>query len=222
MACMLLVFSFMWYRFKQKTEKLITRQEEDQRFINQIIKTFAKCIDLRDSQNRGHSFRVAEYTRLIAEELAPLKGFSPRVINEYYNIALLHDIGKLSIPDSILNKPSRLSDEEFELMKSHAMEGEKILQEVNIVKNLAVGAGYHHERMDGKGYPRGISGDEIPEVARIIAVADAFDSMYSTRPYRKRMPLDVVLEELRSNRGTQLDEEAVDALLSLAERGVIK
>ena len=102
-------------------------------------------------------------------------------------------------------------------MKTHAAAGRKILSNVNIVKNLAVGAGYHHERMDGKGYPRGLKGDEIPEVARIIAVADTFDAMYSTRPYRKQMLLEDVLAEIKRIRGTQLEEEVVDALLALAE-----
>ena len=107
-------------------------------------------------------------------------------------------------------------------MKSHAAEGENLLKDVTIVKDLAVGAGSHHERIDGRGYPRGLKGDEIPEVARIIAVADTFDAMYSTRPYRKQLDINLVLEEIKRIKGTQLEEDVVDALLELCEEGVIE
>jgi len=207
----------MWRHFQKQTAVLLAKQEADKKFIHQIMHTFAKCIDMRDAQNRGHSFRVAYYTRLLTTKLAEKRGYTREQIDEYYNIALLHDIGKLSIPDAILNKPERLNDEEYVVMKSHAPNGESILMEVNIVQNLAVGAGCHHERMDGRGYPRGLKGNDIPEVARIIAVADAFDAMYSTRPYRKQMLITDVLDEIRRIRGTQLDPEVVDALMTLYE-----
>lgn len=207
----------IWNHFKKRNEALLEKQKQDQEFINQIMHTFAKCIDMRDSQNRGHSFRVAYYTRLLAEKLREKRGYTDEQINEFYNIALLHDIGKLSIPDDILNKPSRLNDEEFVIMKSHAANGRKILSNVKIVKNLADGAGCHHERIDGNGYPRGLKGEEIPEVARIIAVADTFDAMYSTRPYRKQMLLSDVLAEIKRIKGTQLEDDVVDALFELSE-----
>lgn len=207
----------IWNHFKKRNEALLAKQKEDQEFINQIMHTFAKCIDMRDSQNRGHSFRVAYYTRMLAEKLREKRGYTDEQINEFYNIALLHDIGKLSIPDAILNKPERLNDDEFVIMKSHAANGRKILSNVKIVENLAVGAGCHHERIDGKGYPNGLKGDEIPEVARIIAVADTFDAMYSTRPYRKQMLLSDVLAEIKRIKGTQLEDDVVDALFELAD-----
>ena len=125
----------IWNHFKKRNEALIEKQKEDQEFINQIMHTFAKCIDMRDSQNRGHSFRVAYYTKMLAEKLSETRGYTEEDINEFHNIALLHDIGKLSIPDSILNKPERLDDTEFKIMKSHAAAGRKILSNVNIVKN---------------------------------------------------------------------------------------
>lgn len=203
--------------FRKKNEELLTKQEEDRQFINQIMHTFARCIDLRDTQNKGHSFRVAHYTRMICEKLAPKRGYTQEHIDQFYHSALVHDIGKLSIPDRILNKTSRLDDEEFETMKTHAAAGEELLKGVRVVKDLAVGAGYHHEHLDGKGYPRHLSGEEIPEVARIIAVADTFDAMFSTRPYRKQMPLEDVLNEIKRVRGTQLEADVVDALLELAE-----
>ena len=207
----------IWGYFNKRNEALLEKQEEDRLFISEIMHTFAKCIDMRDSQNRGHSFRVAYYTKMLAEKLRESRGYTDEQIEEFHNIALLHDIGKLSIPDKILNKPSRLDDDEFVIMKSHAEAGGKILSGVKIVKDLAVGASCHHERIDGKGYPKGLKGDEIPEVARIIAVADTFDAMYSTRPYRKQMLLSDVLAEISRIKGTQLEEEVVDALMALAE-----
>ncbi|MCR5094994.1 MAG: HD domain-containing protein [Lachnospiraceae bacterium] len=215
------ISTFIFRHFQKRTEALLAKQKENKEFIDEIIHTFARCIDMRDSQNRGHSFRVAYYTKMLAEKLAVRRGYTAEQIDEFHNIALLHDIGKLSIPDRILNKPERLDDEEYVVMKSHAAKGYEILKDVRIVKDLAVGAGCHHERMDGKGYPNGLQGEEIPEVARIIAVADTFDAMYSTRPYRKQLDLQVVLEEIRRIRGTQLDEEVVDALMELAEENML-
>ena len=220
-ALVALIALLMYLHFSRRTAALIAKREEDQRFIDQIIRTFAKCIDMRDTQNRGHSFRVAYYTRLLTEKLAEKRGYTAEQIAQFRNVALLHDIGKLSIPDRILNKPERLDDDEFVIMKSHAEKGEEILKDVDIVKDLSVGAGCHHERMDGKGYPKGLKGEEIPEVARIIAVADTFDAMYSTRPYRKQMLLSDVLDEIRRIKGTQLEPEVVDCLLELAEDGML-
>ena len=208
----------MWRMFSNRQQALILKQQEDKKFIDQIMHTFAKSIDLRDQQNQGHSFRVAYYTRLLAEELAEKRGYTQEQIDEFYHIALMHDIGKLSIPDRILNKPERLNDEEYQIMKTHAVNGAHMLKNVTIVKNLSVGAGCHHERMDGKGYPNGLKGEEIPEVARMIAVADTFDAMYSTRPYRKQLDIKVVLDEIKRIRGTQLEDDVVDALFSLAEK----
>ena len=209
----------MWQIFRKKTAALVAQQEEDRQFITQIMHTFANCVDMRDQQNQGHSFRVAYYTRLLAQKLAWKRGYTEDIVHEYYNIALLHDIGKLSIPDAILNKPGRLDDEEFLIMKSHAAKGEELLKNVTVVKDLAVGAGCHHERIDGKGYPRGLKGDDIPDVAKVIAVADTFDAMYSTRPYRKQMLLSDVIAELKRISGQQLDEEVVSAMVELYNEG---
>ncbi len=211
------IISFaMWRHFDKSTKLLLEKQEEDRKFIEQIMHTFAKCVDLRDTQNQGHSFRVAYYTRMLAEKLAQKRGYSKEQIDEFYHIALMHDIGKINIPDKILNKTERLDDEEYQIMKSHTSKGEELLKGVDIVPNLAFGAGYHHERLDGKGYPRGLHGNEIPEAARLIAVADTFDAMYSTRPYRKQMLLTDVMDELKRVAGTQLEAEVVEALVELA------
>ncbi|MBQ8947146.1 MAG: HD domain-containing protein [Lachnospiraceae bacterium] len=207
----------IWKYFQKRTQALLKKQEEDKAFIDQIMHTFAKCVDLRDTENQGHSFRVAYYSRMLAEKLSAKRGYTEEQINAIYHIALVHDIGKINIPDAILNKGAALNDEEFEIMKTHAEVGEKLLEDVNIGPDLAVGAGYHHERLDGRGYPYGLKGQEIPEVARLIAVADTFDAMYSTRPYRKQMRLSDVIEELKRVRDTQLEGEVVDALVELAD-----
>lgn len=201
--------------YRQKTRRLLRKQAEHKQLINEMSSVFASCIDMKDPYTNGHSHRVAKYTAMLAERLGKTK----EETEEMYNIALLHDIGKISIPDEVLHKPERLTDEEFEIMKTHSARGYEILKEVKIDPNLAIGAGYHHERVDGKGYPRGVSGDEIPEVAQIIAVADTFDAMYSTRPYRKKLPLETVAAEIQRISGTQLNPKIVDAFMQLVGEG---
>lgn len=204
----------IWLYFRRRLRKLEKKQEADRKLIGQLSKTFAKCIDIKDTYTNGHSFRVAKYTKWIAEKM----GLSETRVEQFYNIALLHDIGKIGIPDKILNKPERLDDEEYVIMKSHAKKGYEILSDFKEIEpELAYGAGYHHERFDGKGYPNGVSGDEIPQVAQIIAVADTFDAMYSTRPYRKKLPLETVVNEIKSIAGTQLNPEIVEVFLQLYE-----
>ena len=203
--------------FRRKTAALLREQEEKQVYIDQISHAFAKCIDLKDTYTRGHSFRVATFSRLLAEKM----GYTESEVHDVYNIALLHDIGKISIPDEILGKPGKPTDEEYEILKQHAKKGYEILKDISIAPNLAIGAGFHHERLDGKGYPNGVTEQDIPIVAQIIAVADTFDAMYSTRPYRKQLPLDVVIEELKRVSGTQLNAEIVTYLSELVEEGKI-
>ena len=207
----------IWLSFRGRLRRAEKKAEENRKRISQLSRTFAKCIDIKDTYTNGHSFRVAKYTKWIAEKL----GYSETRVEEFYNIALLHDIGKIGIPDAILNKPERLNDEEFEIMKSHAEKGYEILSDFREIEpELAYGAGFHHERFDGKGYPNGVGGDGIPDVAKIIAVADTFDAMYSTRPYRKKLPLETVVNEIKSISGTQLDPHVVEAFMELYEQGV--
>ena len=200
---------------KRKTAAMQRKQEEQRSYINEITKVISECVDMKDAYTNGHSARVAKYTVMLARHL----GKTEEETENLYNIALLHDIGKISIPDNILNKPERLTDEEYEIMKSHSQRGYDILKEITIAPELAIGAGYHHERLDGTGYPRGLKGDEIPEFAQIIAVADTFDAMYSTRPYRTRMPLSKVADEIRRVSGTQLNPDVVNAFLELVDEG---
>ena len=193
------------------------KRKEDGLFINQIIHAFAKSIDIKDKYTNGHSIRVAMYARMIAKKA----GFPEKAAEAIYNIGLLHDIGKITVPDEILNKKGRLDDEEFSVIKKHTSNGSEILKEIAIAPELAIGAQYHHERIDGGGYPQGKTGDEIPEIAQIIAVADTFDAMFSTRPYRKKMPLDKVVAELNRCAGTQLSVKYVSVLLQLIQEGAI-
>lgn len=193
------------------------KRKEDGLFINQIIHAFAKSIDIKDKYTNGHSIRVAMYAKMIAKKA----GFPEKAAEAVYNIGLLHDIGKITVPDEILNKNGRLDDEEFSVIKKHTSNGSEILKEIAIAPELAIGAQYHHERIDGGGYPQGKTGDEIPEIAQIIAVADTFDAMFSTRPYRKKMPLDKVVAELKRCAGTQLSAEYVSVLLQLIQEGTI-
>ncbi len=210
-----LIFGLVLLYFRRKTAALIRKQEETREMVNEMIKVFSGCIDMKDAYTNGHSARVAKYTAMMAERM----GKTPEEVHEIYNIALLHDIGKIGIPDSILNKPGKLDDDEFAVMKSHAQSGYDILRQIKIDQNLAQGAGFHHEKYNGTGYPSGLKGDDIPEIARIIAVADAFDAMYSTRPYRKKMPLDAVAAEIERCSGTQFSPDVVKVFLQLVAEG---
>ena len=200
---------------KIKTQTLMKKQAQNRRFIREMIEAIAKTIDMKDRYTKGHSVRVAKYTAMLAKEL----GYDEEDVEKYYNIALLHDIGKIGIKPEVLNKEGKLTDEEFTIIKSHSTQGYNVLKDINSVPELAVGAYCHHERPDGKGYPRGFKGDEIPRVAQIIAVADTFDAMYSDRPYRKRMNFDKVVSIITEVSGTQLTADVVDAFLRLVEKG---
>jgi energy-coupling factor transport system substrate-specific component len=154
---------------------------------------------------------------MIAKEL----GKSDEECEILRKTALLHDIGKIGIPDSVLNKPGKLTDEEYEIMKSHVVKGANILKDFTIIDHVWEGALYHHERYDGKGYTSGLKGEEIPLNARIIGIADAFDAMTANRVYRKKLSFEVVLEELKKGKGTQFDPGLVDILLNLIASGKI-
>ena len=213
LVCMLVV-----QYVKRKTQKLIAKEEEQKTFIREMIEAFAKTIDMKDRYTNGHSTRVAEYTVMLAKEL----GFDEEEVEKYHNIALLHDIGKIGIPAAVLNKQGQLTDDEFKIIKSHASLGARVLKDISIMPELSIGAAAHHERPDGKGYPNGLKGDEIPRVAQIIAVADTFDAMYSDRPYRKRMNFEKVVGIIRDAAGTQLAADVVDAFLRLVDKGFFR
>ena len=199
----------------EEIENLKKQQQRDKELLREIIEAFAKVIDMKDSYTKGHSSRVAKYTEMLAREL----GYDEDTIEQYYNIALMHDVGKISIPDQVLNKPGKLTDEEYGIIKSHTVHGYEALKSISLMPEIGTGAEFHHERPDGKGYPQGLNGEEIPRVAQIIAVADTFDAMYSDRPYRKRMNYEKAVSIIKDAAGTQLTSDVVDAFLRLAERG---
>ena len=158
-------------------------------------------MNAKDKYTKGHSVRVSLYSTEIARRL----GWSESEVTNIQYIALLHDIGKIGIPDTILNKPARLTDEEYSIIQKHTVIGSKILADVTMIKGVVDGAAYHHERYDGGGYIKGLKGEEIPLVARIIGIADAFDAMTSNRAYRNKLDKSFVIDELRKCSGSQFD-----------------
>ena len=190
----------------------------DQKIILQSMKTFTNFIDAKDKYTRGHSIRVAFYTKKLAEKM----GFDDEELYRIYYIALLHDVGKINIPDAILNKPGALTKEEMDVIKTHTTNGALILKDFSSLPNIIEGAKYHHERYDGKGYPEGIKGEDIPLVARIIGVADAFDAMNSDRCYRKAFPIEKIVAELEEGSGKQFDPEIVKVMLELIKNDAFK
>lgn len=181
-----------------------------------VVQTLADAIDAKDSYTKGHSGRVAEYSR----EIAKRYGYSPERQEEIYMMGLLHDVGKIGVPDAVINKPGKLNDEEFALIKAHPVRGARILQNIEEMPQLATGARWHHERFEGRGYPDGLAGEEIPEEARIIAVADAYDAMTSNRSYRGVIPQDVVKSELEKGSGTQFDPRFAQIMLEIINEDV--
>lgn len=194
---------------QQKREK-----EHDRIMVEQTMKLIINTIENKDPSTKGHSIRVAEYSRLLANKL----GYDEDECQLIYYIGLLHDCGKINIPDRILKFPGKLSQEDYEIMKKHTTYGAEILKDFTSITGIDVGAKYHHERFDGKGYPSGISEYEIPEVARIIGVADAFDAMNSQRCYRDKLPKEVIISELDKNRNKQFDSKIVDCLMELIDK----
>ncbi len=193
------------------TKEIIKEHERNERLSLQIVQTLAGTIDAKDRYTRGHSGRVADYSR----EIAKRAGYSERAQEEIYMMGLLHDVGKIGIPDTVINKTSRLSDEEYDLIKTHPGVGFEILKSITEMPKLSIGARWHHERYDGKGYPDKLSGKNIPEEARIIAVADAYDAMSSRRSYHEVFTQQYICGELEKGKGSQFDPFFADIMLSI-------
>ncbi|MBP3771208.1 MAG: HD domain-containing protein [Treponema sp.] len=200
---------------KQKREIEAIRQQV--RMGNETIFAIANAVEARDKSTGRHSFRVSEYAVMIAREL----GFDENELEQIRRTGLLHDIGKIGVPDSILNKPARLTDEEYEVMKTHTSIGGDILKDFTLIPHVDEGAKFHHERYDGSGYPNGLKGEEIPLNARIIGIADAFDAMTANRVYRKALNIDFVKAELKRCAGSQFDPTLVEIMLELIESGEV-
>ena len=191
-------------QFQQdKVEQLTKQKEESRRLFEQTAQALVTAIDAKDVYSHGHSMRVAEYSRRIAEEM----GKSEEECRKTYYAGLLHDVGKIGISDAIITKKGKLTTEEYEEIKKHPVLSNQILASIRDYPYISIGAHYHHERYDGKGYPDGLKGEDIPEIARIISVADAYDAMSSNRSYRKAIPQQIIREEIVAGAGTQFDPE---------------
>ncbi|MBQ0001117.1 MAG: substrate-binding domain-containing protein [Clostridiales bacterium] len=212
------------YKSKIKINQLHEREIESLKELNTVAKNqflqtvlaLATAVDAKDKYTHGHSRRVAEYSRKIAE----ITGKSAETCESVYFAALLHDIGKIGVSDAILTKEGRLTDAEFSAIKQHPVIGDNILAEISSTPYLSMGAHYHHERYDGKGYPSGLKGTDIPEIARIIAVADAYDAMTSNRSYRTPLAQQKVREELVRNIGRQFDPEFAITMIHILDKDV--
>jgi putative nucleotidyltransferase with HDIG domain len=177
------------------------------------VRGFALAVEAKDQYTHGHSENVMKYTVVLARQM----GLSPQDVEQVKYAGLLHDIGKIGVSESILNKPGRLTDEEFEEIRKHPELGARIISDVPFLKSLVPLVRHHHEFYNGGGYPDGIDGENIPFGARVLSVADAFEAMTSDRPYRKSLPRTVATDILRKESGTQFDPLVVDAFLAMLE-----
>jgi len=212
----LFVISFLVIRYK--TRQSLKRQMEYKSITLESLQAIGRTIDAKDEYTNGHSIRVSYYSRLIAENM----GMEQDEVENIYYIALLHDIGKIAIPDSILNKPGRLTEEEFKVMKSHTTRGAEILKGISTIPQIIEGAKSHHEKYDGSGYPEGLKGENIPLVARIICCADCFDAMASKRVYKEPFSLEVIIGEFERCSGTQFDPQIAKIVIGMISSGKLK
>lgn len=194
------------FEVKKQTEKI-------HKLTVQIMLALSDTVDAKDHYTRGHSIRVAKYSKEIARKL----GRSEQFQEDLYFMGLLHDIGKIGVAGNIIRKDSRLTDEEYKDIKEHTITGYNILKKISALPGLAIGARWHHEHFDGSGYPDGLKGTQIPEEARIIAIADAYDAMTSKRSYSQIRPQAEVRAEILRCRGTHFDPEITDVLLELID-----
>ena len=202
-------------KVRERTRQIAEKNDELRTGYVQTVRALAEAIDAKDAYTRGHSERVGVYASRIARQL----GLRPDEIERVYISGILHDIGKIGIPDAIITKPARLTPEEYEEIKKHPEIGARILEPVQFLANVVPCVRHHHEWFDGsaRGYPHQLRGDQIPAPSRIILVADTLEAMTSNRPYRDGLPLDVVVRELHKYSGSQFDPTVVDALMRLLE-----
>lgn len=206
----------------QRMREIEGLYEREKRLFRSTTRALANAVDAKDRYTHGHVERVTHYCGQVWAELREMGYKAAPDFEEFLYIgALLHDIGKIGTPDHILNKKGPLTDQEFEIMKGHAMDGAKILEPIAELRDAALAIKYHQERWDGKGYPEGLRGEQIPLVARIVTVADAFDAMVTDRPYRPRMLHNVAVSEMRRCAGSQFDPKVVEAFLRAYNKGKI-
>ncbi len=213
-SCMAGCLCFMMHKIRQ----LEAQKRGYQSIVNQSLETFAHAIDAKDRDTNGHSIRVAVYSREIARRM----GLTEEEQEQIYYMGMLHDIGKIGIPDSILKKPGKLTEEEMEVIRSHPAIGGEILKDFTAVGGISAGARYHHERFDGTGYNEGLKGREIPLFARIICVADCYDTMSSRRVYKEHRDEEYILNEFKECSGKQFDPDIVPYMIDMIKDGTVK
>lgn len=201
-------------RREEEIEHYKKAKENEHELFEQTAEALASAIDAKDPYTHGHSTRVAMYSTQIAREA----GKSEEECENVYYAALLHDVGKIGVPSAVINKPGRLTDEEFDQIKHHPVLGNQILSSIQQSPSLSIGAHYHHERYDGRGYPEGLKGEDIPDIARIIGVADSYDAMTSKRSYRDPIPRQAVREEFVKGIGTQFDPQYAKIMIHLIDQ----
>lgn len=187
--------------------------KELESLFSSLVKTMVNTLDAKSPWTKGHSERVAMYAEMIAKEM----GFDVEEAKRLWLAGILHDIGKIGTYDTLLEKPGKLTKEEFEIVKKHPVQGAKILEDIKQLHDIIPFIRYHHERLDGKGYPDGLKYEEIPVEARILHVVDSFDSMTSDRPYRPSPGTEYALSEFKKYSGTQFDPRVVDAFIKVLE-----
>jgi HD-GYP domain-containing protein (c-di-GMP phosphodiesterase class II) len=210
-------FNTMTDKIEEQIAKLAKAAEENRELFVGTVKALAAAIDGKDKYTRGHSERVSRISVAIGRRM----GMGDDELETLRMSALLHDIGKIAIDDAILKKPAALTDEEYEIMKTHPQRGYKIMSQIPAMKDFLPGMYMHHEMVNGQGYPQGLTGDQIPLQAKIVSVADTFDAMTIDRPYQKGMELPSALERLRSFVGTRYQSEVVEALIEACDAGEV-
>jgi putative nucleotidyltransferase with HDIG domain len=208
-------FNRMSESIRDAFERVQKAARENQELFISSIRALAAAIDAKDPYTRGHSERVARYSTAIAREM----GLPSEEVRKVRLSALLHDVGKIGVDDRIIRKPTALTDEEFEMMKAHPVKGAAIMETIPQLADIIPGMKYHHEKWEGGGYPEGLKGEQIPLQARIVAVADAFDAMTTTRPYQKAMEVSYVLSRLREMAYKRFDSAVIEALARSWEKG---
>ncbi|HQP11087.1 MAG TPA: HD-GYP domain-containing protein, partial [Candidatus Omnitrophota bacterium] len=203
--------------------RLSVQSERNRKLFLQTINVLGSTIEAKDAYTHGHTERVTKFSLSIANQMVRNGSakFNKSFFENLYIAGLLHDIGKIGIPEEVLNKPGRLTDKERGIMQQHPVKGAEIVKPLDLPQECYEGILYHHERFDGKGYPRGLEAQNIPTSAAIIAVADAFDAMTSDRPYRKSLDKAVAIEEIRNNTNSQFSPLPAQALLELYEQGAV-
>lgn len=213
----------MAIRNAQLFTRLKAQSERNRKMFLQTINVLGSTIEAKDSYTHGHTERVTQYSLAIARQMVEngSEHFNKSFFESLYIASLLHDIGKIAIPEQILNKPGRLNDEERAVIETHTVKGAEIITPLSLAQECYNGILYHHERFDGKGYPEGLEGDNVPISASIIAVADAYDAMTSDRPYRKSLEKSVAIAEIEKNLGAQFSPIPAQAMLELYEQGEV-